>query len=678
MKAYSGKFFGWFTRLVSSGRSSSAFLISLLALAVIYRVLLTLGLFTNPIRPFDFYPKSPPLEFTLKCGYSDLALVLTFLLPVWIFSRFPFFPWRSRAHLFFRVAGSIFLQLILALLAWVHLGHLRLLFDVQTGLDYSIIQETISSVSSRDILKFMEIRDYLFILAPIVTYWLVFLSPRIVRVWAAGVSLAGMLLWVSLSFFMARGIGGDVPPEIRANPAFFLLADTAQNTILKPSEKELMVKRLQEKVSGIQLASPVYAYPFKATKILPPKPAQHWNVVFLVMESLGTRYMWDTASGDPLPMPFLRQLTREGWYLRKHYTTSNVSTKAVFSIFSGLYDLFHRGALGTRPDVQVPCLHNFLGEGYDSFLVTPASSSWYFPAQFLKNSGLREMYSYENLNFRVREELHSLGRYIARDEIQTVDFFIRRLSRAREPFMGVYISFAAHFPYFDYGPDFRVRENDGRLISRYYNNLNLLDQMIKRIYEHLRKQGLLKRTILVIVGDHGQAFGQHRPDNYLHYRYSYNENLEAPAVFWQPALFQPRTFDLPTHHVDLLPTLLDAMRVPYNPALLDGESLFQRRLKRKYLFFYGLEESITSLDTQGVKVQYSLKKNRCGAYDLQRDPDEEKPLDCSPYLPQLEALRQFASHHDSTLLQYNASVIERKDFQGQKHPALALAAPAER
>jgi len=58
--------------------------------------------------------------------------------------------------------------------------------------------------------------------------------------------------------------------------------------------------------------------------------------------------------------------------------------------------------------------------------------------------------------------------------------------------------------------------------------------MIKRVYDHLQKQGLLERTIFIIVGDHGQAFGQHHPNNYMHYRYSYNENLEAPAFIFNP------------------------------------------------------------------------------------------------------------------------------------------------
>jgi arylsulfatase A-like enzyme len=258
---------------------------------------------------------------------------------------------------------------------------------------------------------------------------------------------------------------------------------------------------------------------------------------------------------------------------------------------------------------------------------------------------------------------------VARDEVETVDFFIQRLSEAQEPFMGIYVSFVAHFPYFDYGPDYRVRENDGRLINRYYNNLNLLDQMVKRIYDHLDKEGKLERTIFVIVGDHGQAFGQHHPDNFMHFRYSYNENLECPVILYQPALFGPRAFDFPTSHVDLLPTVLDAMRIPYCPMLFDGESLFQHKLRRKYIFFYGHEESISCLDNDQIKVQYSLKKDRCWAFDLKLDPGEENPLNCSSHKPPLEALQKFVRHHDSSLVDYNASVRENKDFQGYRHPS---------
>ena len=144
--------------------------------------------------------------------------------------------------------------------------------------------------------------------------------------------------------------------------------------------------------------------------------------------------------------------------------------------------------------------------------------------------------------------------------------------------------------------------------------------------------------------------------------------METPAIFYQPALFRPRAFGLPTSHVDILPTLLDAVRVTYPPGVFDGESLFNNGTERKPIFFYGYEESFSSLDSHLMKVQYSLKKKRCWAFDLKRDPDEKNPLDCSSYSIELEALRKFAGDHDANLLKYNAALRERKSASGTEVP----------
>jgi membrane-anchored protein YejM (alkaline phosphatase superfamily) len=467
--------------------------------------------------------------------------------------------------------------------------------------------------------------------------------------------------------FAAYSRGKSVPDEIRRNPAFYLLADLAHQTLnhRRPSGQTLQI--VGERKSGIQPTGPVYAYAVKPLKILPPPPSRPWNIVLFIMESVGTRYMFDTSLGNPPPMPFLKKLASQSWFLNHHYTFSNVSTKADFSIFSGLYDFFNRRTFCIRPDAQVASLNQFFPREGERFLVTPSSVTWYFPSGFIKNSGLEEIHSFENLPFKIREGRHPVGRYITRDEVQTVDFFVKRLRSAREPFLGIYMSFAAHFPYFDY-PDFRILPEDGRLITRYYNNLYLLDRMIAKLYRVLQEEGRLQRTLLVLVGDHGQAFGQHQVNNYMHFRYSYNENLETPAIFYQPAVFKPKKFPFATSHVDLLPTLLDAMRIPYNPMLFDGESLFQNHLRRKYIFFYGHEESISSLSADGIKVQLSLKENQCWAYDLKADPREEKRLDCKEFPAQVEALRGFTARHDRNLLEYNAAISDRRDFQGQRHP----------
>lgn len=156
----------------------------------------------------------------------------------------------------------------------------------------------------------------------------------------------------------------------------------------------------------------------------------------------------------------------------------------------------------------------------------------------------------------------------------------------------------------------------------------------------------------------------------MHYRYSYNENLETPAVFYQPALFKPKTFEFPTSHVDILPTLLDAIRVPYSATVFDGESLFHDKLRQRSIYFYGYEESISSLDNHLIKVQHSLKKKRCWAFDLEHDPDEKSPLDCSHYPLQRETLHKFVSDHDEHLLKYNASLKEKRNISGVQIPVV--------
>ena len=586
VKVFLEKCSGLLAGFVSSNESPMAFLICLLALTIVYRVQLTIGLFTNRVRPFDFSPAHHSVWFMLAYFPCDLAFVFVCFLLSWLLSRMASLIKQSKTFPILSIAGVVFLHIVLTILVLVHGIHGRLLFDVQTGFDTSVIKETVSGISFTETLKLIGIRDYLFLLFPFGLFWLVLLSPVSLRIWMGRASIGLIIFLLSFSLSVSNDKTRNVPDEIRLNPTIFFLSDVAENVFFARPAEDGNTNIPKRNRSGLQTPHSIESKK-NPGKSLPLKSNHPWNIVFVIMESVGTRYIFDTSGGNPMPMPFLHKISQEGWFLKKHYTTSNVSTKAVFSLLTGLYDFFGRETFGTRLDADVPALNNWLGETYDSFLVTPSSISWYFPTRFVKNTGLSEIHSYENLKFKIKEEFDSLGHYIARDEVQTVDFFIRRLSKAKEPFLGIYISFAAHFPYFDYGEDYRVMKDDGRLVSRYYNNLGLLDHMIKRIYDHLQEQGLLERTILVIVGDHGQAFGQHHPNNFMHYRYSYNENLEAPAILYQPALFRPKAFGFPTSHVDLLPTLLDSMRIPYPPTVFDGASLFDNQTEGKpYLLLW--------------------------------------------------------------------------------------------
>lgn len=646
--------------MFSPKRVPLIFSLSILTIAFTYRLQLTFGLFKSPIKPFDYHPCINPFRFVLFLLFYDMLLIPFGFFLSWGAS----FLWRrvskGKGKWIGLSSGLILIHSLLLCFLLTHGAHLRLLFDAQTGLTAWTLKEAFLNLSFVDLFTFIQFKDLPFLTIPFFIFWILLLLSSSVWRWVARISLGGMLLCfvVSLPMFLFTPQKSMLPLEIRYNPVIFLLSDVVRDKI----QTSFLTRRIKggiEKKTNLVIHESRPGNSFEPIQLIPPKKERPWNILLFIMESVGTRYMFDHQDGKPIPMPFLYQLTKEGWYLKRHFTTSNISTKAIFSILSGRYDFFRQDHFGTRPDASIPSLQIFLGKGYDSFLVTPSPVPWYFPEPFVKNNGLKEIHHFGNLHFKIREEKHTLGRYLGRDELETFDFFTQRVKKGREPFLGIYISFVAHLPYFDYGEKFRIRGLDGKMISRYYNNLYLLDHLLRKMVGVLKETGLLERTILVVLGDHGQAFGQHHPDNFMHYRYSYNENLETPAFFYQPALFPSREIEFPTSHVDLLPTLLDALKIPYDPSLFDGESLFQNRLHRKYLFFYGHEGTLSSLSQDLIKVQYSAKKNRCWAFDLKNDPEEKIPLDCQSFEIQQEELLQFAQEHNEKLLRDNESIKEQ-------------------
>jgi arylsulfatase A-like enzyme len=134
---------------------------------------------------------------------------------------------------------------------------------------------------------------------------------------------------------------------------------------------------------------------------------------------------------------------------------------------------------------------------------------------------------------------------------------------------------------------------------------------------------------------------------------SFNENLRTPAILYQPRLFPPRVISAPTSHVDIVPTLLDALGTPYDPALLQGESLLQNEFRRRYIFAYGNEDTVTSVSAAELKLQISLRDGSCWAFDLKSDPEERRRLGCQHYPEQQQALLAYRRNQQSALRRYN-------------------------
>ena len=436
------------------------------------------------------------------------------------------------------------------------------------------------------------------------------------------------------------------------------------------------LSKKNDQMNSVRLIDPLFVSKKPVKKNVRKVPFKQWNVMFIVLESTGDRYAFDTHFGNDMPMPFLHKLTKESLNLVNHYSPSNSSPRSIFSLMSALYPMPQVRFFAMRKDVRIPSLLSFLGKAYNSFLITPATLTWYFPKNFLLNSGLREVYDFNSIPLTEFKPSWSLGRH----EEDVADYLLTRLKELSDPFFVMYVTFSPHWPYFVYEKKIDLFKNvPGYVhpwIKKHYNNMYLQDLQIKRIYKYLEKSGRLKDTILVILGDHSEAFGQH-PGNWTHAKGSYEENFRVPAIIYQPDLFKPATEKRITTHLHIIPTILDAMNMKYNPNLFQGESIYQDRFRRTGIFLFGNENTLSFLSNKKLKVQQSFKNGKCWAYNVRKDPNEKNRLDCAKYKKEEEMINRFRKYQTQILEAYNRAISQGRKFQGESHPFLEVKKLAE-
>lgn len=114
------------------------------------------------------------------------------------------------------------------------------------------------------------------------------------------------------------------------------------------------------------------------------------------------------------------------------------------------------------------------------------------------------------------------------------------------------------------------------LRALYEAEVAFADERVARILETVRAQGELERTLVVVVGDHGENIGDHGLME--HQLCLYESLLRVPLILRYPGAFGGGLRrDAPVQLVDLLPTVLEVAGVPPEswPAV-DGTSLVAR------------------------------------------------------------------------------------------------------
>ena len=196
-----------------------------------------------------------------------------------------------------------------------------------------------------------------------------------------------------------------------------------------------------------------------------------------------------------------------------------------------------------------------------------------------------------------------------------------------QPFFAWVHLYDAHTPYEPPEP-FRSRFASGDVRSLYDGEIAFADSQVGRLLDWIEKQGLAERTIVVVVGDHGEGLGSHGEDEHGYYIYDYA--VRVPFVMRLPGLKTTRVARQ-VRTVDIFPTVLELVTGEKSEKI-EGRSLMQVIDQTEVTPRYAYSESMATNLQYGWSALYSLRSDshkfidapRSELYELTSDPNESR------------------------------------------------------
>ena len=369
----------------------------------------------------------------------------------------------------------------------------------------------------------------------------------------------------------------------------------------------------------ISTMSPAAGVPTAAPRRLP-------NVIIVVLESVAAR--WTGLSGGlyettpNLEAESARSLVFDNFYA--HIGRSSNSLAAI--LLSSYPKLGFRDFTEEYPHpAGTPLATVFRDRGYRTAFMMPSDLSWAGWGMFLQGAGFEELRDYHQLSCSA--PISSWG---VEDRCM-VDGMLQWLDQdPKRPFFLLAWAHQMHHPY-DPSPGvpllnlLREPGPDQYDLGRYLNVLHETDHQLERFFEAIRRAGLDEDTLIVVVGDHGQAFG-YPHDTYIQGRTVYEEDVHVPLMFWFPRLYHSAMRSKTIGgQVDLAPTIAALAGLPAAPDW-QGRSLLDTDHPPRAYFYVAEDHFTLGVREDHWKYIFDLREGIEKLYDLDRDPNEQQNL----------------------------------------------------
>ncbi|MGK2914602.1 MAG: sulfatase-like hydrolase/transferase [Porticoccaceae bacterium] len=285
--------------------------------------------------------------------------------------------------------------------------------------------------------------------------------------------------------------------------------------------------------------------------------AQPPNIIMLVVESLRADML------TPEIMPKLWRFSTGAQRFDRHYSGGNGTRQGMFSLFYGLYGNSWDHFLYKR---QSPVLFSVLDQHhYQRLAITSASFTYPEFDQTIFASFKPEELIEDNQGVAWGRDVRNVDRLLASLATAPSDrpqyrFMFFESTHARYNFPDAAVIRPDYLKSVDYmklSPGY-LRDNIKPFKNRYINAAHHVDAQIGRVLDAFEAGKMARNTILVVTGDHGEAFMEN--GRWGHNSDFSEEQVRVPFVMSIPGQ-SPAVIRYATSHLDLVSTLLPLLGV---------------------------------------------------------------------------------------------------------------------
>jgi choline-sulfatase len=167
----------------------------------------------------------------------------------------------------------------------------------------------------------------------------------------------------------------------------------------------------------------------------------------------------------------------------------------------------------------------------------------------------------------------------------------------------------------------------------YSGEIGYTDEQVGRLFDFLSQTKLQDRTLVVVMGDHGEGLNDHGEKT--HGIFIYDDTLHVPLLIAGPTVPQGKVTESQVRSIDLLPTVAEFLSLPSNPAaqgvslwptIQGGKAVTGKGSNYAYIETLYPKTYMNWSELRGMRTDRwkFVLAPRPELYDLERDPGEKE------------------------------------------------------